>query len=84
MDLDASGTAVASAHSLTGDWQVLRAEIGKAPTLEGGGAKVGQMLRIEGTEGIRRPEGEGVGLEGLVEAFGKRLGELRRVVEGGR
>ncbi|MCJ1471957.1 hypothetical protein MMC13_000600 [Lambiella insularis] len=83
VDLNASGTAVESAHSLTGDWQVLSAEIGKAPTLEGGGGEGGQMLRVTGTEGMRVGEGEGVGLEGLVEAFGKRLDELRRVVDGG-
>ncbi|MCJ1414780.1 hypothetical protein MMC32_001108 [Xylographa parallela] len=83
LDLAASGMAVESVHSLTGDWQVLSAEIGKAPTLEGGGGEGGLMLRIEGTEGPKGEGVEGLGLEGLVETFGRRMGELRRVVEGG-
>ncbi|MCJ1322540.1 hypothetical protein MMC15_007889 [Xylographa vitiligo] len=85
LDLAASGTTVESVHSLTGDWQVLSAEIGKAPTLEGGVGEGGLMLRIEGTEGpkVEGIEGLGLGLEGLVETFGRRMGELRRVVEGG-
>ncbi|MCJ1286001.1 hypothetical protein MMC26_005343 [Xylographa opegraphella] len=84
LNLAASGTAVESVHSLTGDWQVLSAEIGKAPTLEGGGGgEGGLILRIEGTEGLKAEEVEGLGLEGLVETFGRRMGELRRVVEGG-
>jgi len=67
---------------LTGDWQVLSAEMGKAPTLEGGGEEGGLMLRIVGTEGPKGDGLEGTGLEGLVETFGRRMGELRRVVEG--
>ena len=81
--LDATGTGVESAHSLTGDWQVLSTEIGMAPTLEGEGEKEGLMLRIEGTEGVRGPgEVEELGMEALVELFGRRMGELQRVVEG--
>ncbi|MCJ1379924.1 hypothetical protein MMC17_003027 [Xylographa soralifera] len=83
LNLAASGTAVESVYSLTGDWQVLSAEIGQAPTLEGGGAEGGLMLRIKGTEGPKAEGIEGLGLEGLVETFGRRMGELRRVVEGG-
>lgn len=57
---------------------------------EEGGEK-GLLLRIEGMEGwegedIAEGKGEGEGergLEELVEVFGKRMGELRGVVEGG-
>ncbi|MCJ1400513.1 hypothetical protein MMC11_003719 [Xylographa trunciseda] len=83
LNLAPSGTAVDSVHSLTGDWQVLSAKIGKAPTLEGGGEEGGLMLRIEGTEGPKDDGLEGLGLEGLVETFGRRVRELRRVVDGG-
>ncbi|MCJ1390646.1 hypothetical protein MMC18_003507 [Xylographa bjoerkii] len=83
LNLAPSGTAVESVYSLTGDWQVLSAEIGKAPTLDGGGGEGGLMLSIEGTEGPKGAGVEEMGLEGLVEIFGRRMGELKRIVEGG-
>ncbi|KFY15442.1 hypothetical protein V492_01982, partial [Pseudogymnoascus sp. VKM F-4246] len=64
VDLDATGTAVAAAHSLSSSWQVLSASITKAPTWESGpaaeedeeGAGAARfMLRLEGTKG--RDEG---------------------------
>lgn len=73
---------------MTSDWQVLSAEITSAPTLEGANGEEGKsmMLRIEGTEGAKRlgrEEGEALSLEGLVEEFGRRMEELRRVVGAG-
>lgn len=73
---------------MTSDWQVLSAGISSAPTLEGASGEEGKgmMLRIEGTEGakrLRREEGKAMGLEGLVEKFGRRMEELRRVVGAG-
>ncbi|KFY36876.1 hypothetical protein V494_04952 [Pseudogymnoascus sp. VKM F-4513 (FW-928)] len=64
VDLDATGTAVAAAHSLSSSWQVLSASITKAPTWESGPAAEDEeggagaarfMLRLEGTKG--RDEG---------------------------
>lgn len=74
------------------DWQITSAEILPAPTWEGeeeGGR--GMMLKVEGIEVGREEEGEGKGtgeegaegMEVLVERFERRMGELRRVVEGG-
>ena len=49
-----------------------------------GDEEMGLMLRVEGTEGPRalsEEEGRmGMGMEELVEMFGKRMEELRRVV----
>ena len=92
--LDATGRAVEAAHSLTPDWQVLGAEVGPAPMLEGGGAG-GLMLKIEGTEGWgaeRKGKGdlEGAGeeeeeeeedrLEALVEDYTARMEELQKIL----
>ncbi len=67
---------------MANDWQIISAEIGPAPSWEGESG--GKMLRIEGVDEAQE-EGEGgfVGLEGLLEVYGKRLEELRRVVETG-
>ena len=57
LDLDATGTAVTSAHSLSSSWQVLSATVTKAPTWESGpaaeedAASARFMLRLEGTRG---------------------------------
>ncbi|OBT61157.1 hypothetical protein VE03_09549 [Pseudogymnoascus sp. 23342-1-I1] len=61
VDLDATGTAVAAAHSLSSSWQVLSASVTKAPTWESGptaadnseedGAAARFMLRLEGVKG---------------------------------
>ena len=82
VDLDSTGTRVVGAHCMAKDWQIVSAEIGPAPSWEGEGG--GKMLRIEGVDEAQE-EGEGgfVGLEGLLDVYGKRLGELRRVVDAG-
>ena len=82
IDLDSTGTRVVGAHSMANDWQIISAEIGPAPSWEGEGG--GKMLKIEGVDEAQE-EGEGgfVGLEGLLDIYGKRLEELRRVVEAG-
>lgn len=62
-----------------------------APTWEGdeggAGAEGKLMLRVEGVECAGPEDGgekgvEGEGVEVLVERFGRKLGELRAVVEG--
>lgn len=89
VELAENGVDMRGASSLTGDWAVLGTSVGKAPTLEGGGGEEGEkglLLRIEGCEGfggeVEEKEGER-GLEELMEVFGRRMGELRGVVEGG-
>ena len=78
--MDANGTKVVSAQSLSPEWAVVGAEVGKAPMWDGG--EQGLMLRVEGVgvdaEGL---DGEG-GVEELVGVYGRRMEELRRVVEG--
>jgi hypothetical protein len=95
--LSEDGRSVATAHSLTSDWQVLGADITAAPTLHGDdleGETGGLMLRVSGTEGIpadvpgNGPGGAAdedvVSLEAAVERYRERMEELRRVVEAGR
>jgi len=96
VELAENGVDMRGASSLTGDWAVLGTSVGKAPTLEGCGGEEGEkglLLRIEGCEGFwgevedmegeRGKGGEGKrGLEELVEVFGRRIRELRGVVEG--
>ena len=84
MNLAPSGRDVASAHSLTEDWQVLGAEIGAAPMLEGDGEGEtgGLMLRIKGTEGIPQAKfDDGLSMEALIEVYKGRMDELKKVVE---
>jgi hypothetical protein len=92
VDLAPDGRSVASAHSLSGEWQVLNATIDPAPTLEGSEAAGGEgamMLKIGGRGTLARVKGngagaaEGVGLEGLIDTFRERMEELKRVVERG-
>lgn len=82
--LGENGRSVASAQSLTGDWQVLGAEVSAAPMLEGEeGETGGLMLRIQGTSGVGEDGGGAEGdVEGAVERFRERMTELRRVVDG--
>lgn len=82
VDLDSTGTRVVGAHSMANDWQIISAEIGPAPSWEGEGG--GRMLKIEGVdEAQEENEGAFVGLEGLMDIYGRKLEELRRVVEAG-
>jgi len=91
IDLDATGTNVVAARSLSPEWAVTSAEVGKAPTWGEEGARKGEvgegegalMLRIEGVEAVRGGEkGKEVELEELVERYMRGLEGLRRVVEG--
>lgn len=96
LDLDASGTRVVAAKSMAKDWQVVSVEVGPAPTWEGGDGEEGEegeegkeggkglMLRVEGVGVWDDGEMEGEkGLDELAEIYERRIGELRRVVEGG-
>lgn len=63
--------------------------MGRAPSWEGGG-KVGAgeeeerlMVRVEGCEVLREEDDDEGGVEGLLGLVERRMGELRRVVEGG-
>lgn len=91
--MDATGTNVLSAQSMSPEWAVTSTEVGAAPTWddrdikgEGGG---GLMLRIEGMEVLgdrermgRKEDGD-ESLEELVEVWERRMKELRRVIEKG-
>jgi len=93
IDLDTPGTNVVVARSITPEWAVTSAEVGKAPTWGEGKEEAGEgeggalMLRIEGVEaakGVNRGKGNEteVELEELVERYMRGLEGLRRVVEG--
>ncbi|KAK0516489.1 hypothetical protein JMJ35_001092 [Cladonia borealis] len=96
IDMDATGSNVVSAQSMSPDWAVTITEVGKAPTWdkdgEGGEGERGEgeeegggmMLRIEGMEVLHGEDrGEERRLEELVEVYERRMGELRRVVDAG-
>lgn len=95
--MDATGTKVESAQSMSPDWAITSTELGPAPTWDrdGEGRQDGQdgrglMLRMEGMEARREDEGEvskqgeGKRLEDLVEVYGRQMAELRRVVGSGQ
>lgn len=96
LDMDCTGTRVESAQSMVPDWAVTATEIGAAPTWDREGEGEGEgmegrglMLRIEGVEVGGEGEGGGIGEEGkrleeLVEVYGRRMAELRRVVDAGQ
>ena len=96
LDMDATGTKVESAQSMSPDWAVTSTELGPAPTWDrdGEGKQEGRegrglILRIEGMEVRRRQGGEGAKqdeekrLEELVEVYERQMAELRRVVDAG-
>lgn len=88
VDLNANGTEVVAARSMSPEWAVTGAEVGKAPTWGEEGAGKGEgdggmMLRIEGFEAAKGVEtGTEVELEELVERYTRGLEGLKRVVEG--
>ncbi|KAF7176153.1 hypothetical protein CNMCM7691_001629 [Aspergillus felis] len=88
---------VVSAHSLTPAWQVLSTQVVPAPTFDNNASGEqpstgGLMLKIRGTSGLpvttfgkdRDKERGSQRLEDMMEQFGKRLGELRQVIEAGQ
>lgn len=95
LEMDATGTKVESAQSMSPDWAVTSTELGPAPTWDrdGEGKQEGRglMLRIEGME-VRRDaeergmarQGEEKRLEELVEVYERQMAELRRVVDSGQ
>lgn len=96
LDMDATGTKVESAQSMSPDWAVTSTELGPAPTWDrdGEGKREGQegrglMLTIEGMAGRRKEGGEGAkqgeekNLKELVEVYERQMAELRRVVDAG-
>lgn len=96
IDLDETGTHIASAQSLTSSWQVMDTSLSAAPTwgegpsADGGPATARYMLTIEGLSGIKPQAGIQQGREvagddfkTLAEEFDKRIAMLRTVVEAG-
>ncbi|KAI4271632.1 MAG: hypothetical protein LQ337_005877 [Flavoplaca oasis] len=91
LDLDASGTKITNASSMSPEWAITSARLEKAPSWEGEEAeeegKKRMMLRIEGCEvgGSARlgEKEEMMGVEELMARFEKGMGELRRVVDMG-
>lgn len=94
--MDATGSRVLSAQSMSPDWAVTATELAPAPTWDdtGGGGVRGEvegrelMLRIEGMEVLGSIEGEDgdgerKGLEELVGIYESRMGGLRKVVDAG-
>ncbi|OBT40353.1 hypothetical protein VE00_09201 [Pseudogymnoascus sp. WSF 3629] len=90
LDLDASGTAVTSFHSLSPSWQLLSASITKAPTWESGptAADDGEdegaarfMLRLEGTRGRDEGMRERVGRVWREAGEGVRAEDFQVLVE---
>ncbi|GIK04280.1 hypothetical protein Aspvir_008359 [Aspergillus viridinutans] len=88
---------VVSAHSLTPAWQVLSTQVVPAPTFDNSASGEqpsigGLMLKIRGTSGLpvtmfgkdRDNGGGSQRLEDMMEQFGKRLGELRQVIDAGQ
>lgn len=97
LDMDATGTKIESAQSMSPDWAVTSTELGPAPTWDrdGEGKQEGKearglMLRIEGMElrreeeGVVTKQGEETRLEELVEIYERQMAELRRVVDSGQ
>ncbi|KAI9706700.1 MAG: hypothetical protein M1836_003710 [Candelina mexicana] len=95
LDMSSTGKDVVSAHSLSSEWAILDTEVSKAPTFASSPSRTnsqgqenednGLMLRIEGTEIVVNDDG-GAGegdMEALLSVFEKRMGDLRKVVEGG-
>ncbi|KAL4869586.1 anaphase-promoting complex subunit 11 RING-H2 finger-domain-containing protein [Aspergillus spectabilis] len=83
---------VTSAHSLSPTWQVLNTSLLPAPTFENSSESQngGLMLQIRGTSGFptgnllgKDKERDGQRLEEMMEQFGRRLDELRLVIENG-
>lgn len=96
LDMDATGSRVLSAQSMSPDWAVTATELAPAPTWDdaGGGGVGGDvegrdlMLRVEGMEvlgSVEVEDGDGKrkGLEELVGMYESRMGELRKVVDAG-
>jgi len=91
VDMDATGTKVLSAQSMSPDWAVTSTELSPAPTWDRDGEgkqeeeeERGLMLRIEGMEVPRDKGAEQMdekGLEDLVQEYERGMEQLRRVVD---
>jgi hypothetical protein len=87
------GLAIASAHSMSADWQVTKATLDRAPTM-GDGDEQGLMLRIEGrgyvdvsagtgSQGGGGEQRAGESMEEMIERFERGLEDLRGLMDGG-
>ena len=92
LDIDATGTKVLLAQSMSPNWAVTSTELSPAPTWDRDGegkqeeAEEGRglMLRIEGMEvPTGKGEAEEKRMEDLVEEYERRMADLRRVVDAG-
>lgn len=85
LDMEADGKTVASASSLSADWQAITAEVAQAPSWGESkqGAERGLMLKIAGKETNSRETARNTDvrdLEGLVAQFGRQLESLDEVL----
>jgi len=85
LDMEADGKTVASAASLSADWQAIQTEITKAPSWGESqqGAERGLMLKVSVKEMGNRDIARNVDitdLEGLVARFGRQLESLDEVL----
>jgi hypothetical protein len=84
---DEAGYTVTKAHSLSSEWQVKKASISNAPTIDGTDAEFeGLMLKIEGIGSMAQMEPEDSAtrketLLQMVERFEKGLAEIRKMVD---
>ncbi|KAK3719476.1 hypothetical protein LTR37_004334 [Vermiconidia calcicola] len=86
VDMAADGKTVASASSLSPEWQALKTTITQAPSLFNNSEKAakGLVLKISGQEkmpavmsrGKRRPQEQDAGIDELLKKFGDRLQSL--------
>jgi len=90
LDMDATGSKVLSAQSMSPDWAITSVELAPAPTwddrggegVQGGVEGRGLMLRIEGVEVLGSIEGgDGGDGEGQGEGERKKLEELADMYE---
>ena len=84
-----SGYEVTGAHSLSSEWQVTKASISSAPTIDGTGADSGEglMLKIEGISAMPKPQmdeatrGKKENLQQMVARFEKGLAQIRKMLD---
>lgn len=88
---EGNGYEVIKAHSLSSDWQVMKASISNAPTIDGNDTESGEgwMLKVEGIGAVSQTDSEEASkrqkesLQQMVERFERGLAGIRMMVDGG-